>query len=551
MVFIPSREEIERLQHIARVLYDNDMGSVLTRLRLRKKLPFRERIRTDRKREHELTPKLVLKIFEELDGSFIKLGQLLSLRPDLIPAEYCEELSKLQDEVKPFPGDDAVKLVEKHLGKPMKRLFREFNKEPDASASMGQVHRATLKDGTRVAVKIQRPDIERTVKIDIKLLYRLAGIIKKRFPSDVIDPVEIVREFERYTENELNYLREAHNIDTFHNNFRDSEKIVIPKVIWSHTKGKVLTMEYVPGKRLTDVEKFGKKERRRIINTILEAEFEQLFIHGLFHADPHPGNFIVKRDGKVALLDFGIIGRLDYLMKEHMTEFFISMVNGDVEGMVEESVKMGVKREGSDVQDLKRDIYDRLAMYYETEISKIRMSDALNDLIELFRKHKMKVLPNFVLLTKATVTLEGVAEELDPKLNFIEVSKPFVKRLARRRLRPENIAERVKKKVESVYDFAESLPRRADNLMSDLHGTSRDLRRIDKDISSLTVELDRSSNRLTLGFLAGTLFIASTMMLPYEVQRVYGMPVMSFLGYIIALVITLSIFVSILREKKF
>ncbi|MBW2971456.1 AarF/ABC1/UbiB kinase family protein, partial [Candidatus Woesearchaeota archaeon] len=550
MVFWLSQEEARRIKQISYVLFKHQLGYYMARLGMRKWLPFKTRIKTDRFRHGELTPKLVLKIFEDVDGSFIKLGQLLSLRPDLIPVEYCDELSRLQDKVTPFPGTEAVKIIEKELGRQIKSIFTEFDENPVAAASMGQVHLAKLRDGTRVAVKVQRPGIDRTVKIDIKLLYRIAHAVRKRYGSEFVNPVEIVREFERYTEDELNYLKEAHNIDMFHRNFERTRTLVIPKVFWNYTTGKVLTMEYIPGKRLTDLSKFKPAQRKRIINTILEAEFEQIFEHGVFHADPHPGNFIIKRNGKVALLDFGIVGRMDYVIKEHVTEFFISMINRDVDGMVDAAVELGATPHGIDMDALKRDVYDRLSKYYGTEIEKIKVSDALNDLIRMFRQNNIRVIPNFVLLTKATVTLESLASRLDPKLNFVEVARPFVNRLAKKRLHPRHIAERAKRKVETMLAFAESIPKKTDAFLTELHDTSRDLRRIDSDISSLTVELGRSSNRVTLGFLAGTLFIASTILLPFQTLKLFGVPALSFLGYIIALIVTVSIFFSILGEKK-
>ncbi|MBN1544270.1 AarF/ABC1/UbiB kinase family protein [Candidatus Woesearchaeota archaeon] len=550
MMFWPSKEETERLRQIAHVLFEHQLGHYLGALKLRRRLPFGKRIRTGKAGTMEMTPQLALKIFEDLGGTFIKLGQLLSLRPDLIPVEYCNELSRLQDKVKPFSGREAVDIIEKDLKHPLKSLFREFDEVPVAAASMGQVHLARLKDGTRVAVKVQRPGVQRAVKIDIKILYRIAGLAKRRYGDSVIDPIGIVREFERYTENELNYLKEAHNIDVFHRNFAKSQTIVIPKVFWSHTTGRVLTMEFITGKRLTDLSKFRPAERKAMIRRIIEAELEQMFVHGVFHADPHPGNFLVKRDGKIALLDFGIVGRMDYVMKEHVADFFMSMVNRDVDGMVDAAVKLGVTGEGADIDRIRSDVHERLSAYYGASLEKIRMSSAFNDLIKLFRQNSIRVLPNFVLLAKATVTIEGLASKMDPKMDFVEVARPFVKRMARERLDPRRIAERARRKVDAMLEFAGSIPRKTSALIANLHDTDRDLRRIDKDISALTVEIDRSSNRVTLGFLAGTLFIASTILLPFQTLKVLGVPALSFLGYVIALVITVSIFFSMLGEKK-
>ncbi|MBW2965322.1 AarF/ABC1/UbiB kinase family protein [Candidatus Woesearchaeota archaeon] len=549
MTFWPSSDESARLKQIAHVLTDNGLGPVLIRIGLRRKLPFHRRVEARGHDEKQLTPELVLKMFKEIDGTFIKLGQLLALRPDLIPSAYCEELAKLQDKVPPFSGKEAKEIVEKELKKPIRKLFAEFNETPVAAASMGQVHLAKLKNGAKVAVKVQRPDIQRVVKVDTKLLYRLAGIVARKYGSRMINPVEIVREFERYTDNELNYLKEAHNIDLFHANFAGSGTIIIPKVFWTHTTSRVLTMEYIPGRRLTDLSKFQPATRKRIIQTLIEAQFTQVFEHGVFHADPHPGNFLIKSNGKIALLDFGIVGRLDYVLKENMTEFFICMINQDVQGMVDVAVKLGVASEQADLEGIRAEVYDKLSQYYGTTLENINISKALNDLIMIFRQNNLKVHPNFVLLAKAVVTLEGLAKQMDPKLNFVEVAKPFVTKLARKRMQPKEIAHRAKRKVAAMLEFAESLPRKATAVLTDLHDTSRDLRRIDRDINVLAVEMDRSSNRLTLGFLAGTLFVASTIMLPFQ-KPTAGLPMFSMFGFLIALLVLAFIFISIIREKK-
>lgn len=550
MKFWLSIEESARLRQILHVLFNHHLGAVISHLRLRKKLPLKKKLDSARFKEKDLTPELVRQVIEDLDGSFIKLGQLLALRPDLIPIPYCEELSKLQDEVKPFPGNKAVEIIEKELGKPVKNLFKSFDETPVAAASMGQVHSAVLKDGTKVAVKVQRPDIYRTVKIDIKLLYRLARLISKRYGTGIINPVEIVREFERYTESELNYLKEAHNIDLFYHNFEKSKALIVPKVFWTHTTSRVLTMEYIAGKRLTDISKFKPAQRKRVVDTILNAEFEQIFHHGLFHADPHPGNYLIKRNLKIALLDFGIIGRLDYVMKEHMTDLFVSIVNADTQGLIDAALKLGITTQESDVEKIRRDLYDYLAPFHDIPLDKIRIADLLHNIIKILRENHLKISPNFVLLVKATVTLEGLAQRLDPKLNFITSAKPFVKKLVRERMQPKRIVERAKRKVETMMEFAGSIPRKTDALLTELQDTTRDLHRIDTDISSLTQELDKSSNRVTLGFLAGTLFVASTILVPFQPQSTLGMPVLSFIGYVAAFVITISIFLSIVREKK-
>jgi ubiquinone biosynthesis protein len=309
-------------------------------------------------------------------------------------------------------------------------------------------------------------------------------------------------------------------------------------------------MEYVPGTRLTAIERFKPAERKKIINTILNAEFEQMFMHGLFHADPHPGNFLIKRNGKIALLDFGIVGRFDQAIKENITGLFVNMMNANVQGMIESVMKLGAAPEHADMPKLKDALYDHISQYYGTTLSKVKMSKLFTDVIRIMKENNLKALPNFVLFAKATMTLEGLALRMDPDLDLVQISKPFVKRIERERLNPRKIAERAKRKVDDLLQFAQAIPQKTNTLLTEIHDTDRDLRRIDRDISTLSVEIDRSSNRLTLGFLAGTLFIAATMMIPFQKTTLWGVPAFSLIGYVIALIVLLAIFLSMIKEKK-
>ncbi|NQU79117.1 AarF/ABC1/UbiB kinase family protein [Candidatus Woesearchaeota archaeon] len=550
MNFWLDKQESARLGKIAKVLFNNNLGNVLSNLRIRSKLKFSEQFKTERFKYQPMTPKLLLKIFEDLDGSFIKLGQLLSIRPDLIPEEYCEELSKLQDHVRPFSSVTAKKIIEKELGKPVKKLFKEFEDEPIASASMGQVHKAKLKDGSVVIIKVQRPNIERTIKTDIKLLYRLAKIVKKKYGTTHFEPIQVIREFETYTENELNYLKEAHNIDRFCSIFKDSKTIKIPKVFWSHTTSKVITMEYIAGRSLTSMKKIPAVTRKRIVNDIMQAQVEQMFLHGIFHADPHPGNFIIKRDGKVGIIDFGIVGRMDDVMRENTSNMFISLINADVDGVIDACVHMGVVGYGADITKLREDVIENFASFHNIDVSKLRLSKVLSTMIKAFKQNNLRIPTSLVLMLKAVVTLEGMVHSIYPDFNMVTKYKPFARKLALKRLNPKKIAERAINKTEKMMDFAESLPLKTDKFIRELDNTDRDLRRIDKDLNVLAVEIDRSSNRITLGFLAGTLFIASTILLPFQTFKLWGIPLLSFIGYMVALTVLITIFISILKEKK-
>ena len=542
MAFL-QKEERTRLKHIAHVLHENRLGFILAKLGIKRYTPFRKHEPTT------LTPKLVLKIFNELGGSFIKLGQLLSLRPDLIPTEFSEALAELQDKVRPFGGKEVIKIIEEDFKRPINRIFKDFDPKPTASASIGQVHKAKLHDGTVVVVKVQRPNAKNDFQTDLKLFKRIAKLITKKFSTPGIDPVAIVNEFERYTNNELDYFKEAHNIDYFFNMFKESKTIIVPKVFWDQCSPRVITMKHIDGKRLTNIKKLKPKQRKEVMNTILDAEFEQIFIHGFFHADPHPGNFILTRTGKVALLDFGIVGRFDSRMKDALSRFYINMIKPDLEGMVLSAIDLGVASETTDTGRLKRDLLDHMQKYYGTPLSQIRLSEIFSGMISIMRKNNLKAPVDFVLLSKATLTLEGFAKEMDPNFNFVEHSRPFVKRLERRKLNPKELARDLTLKTRQLASFIDTIPRKTTVFLNEMSMADKGLQKIDRDIGLLAGSLDTSSNRLTLGFLAGCVFISATLLMPYSAVTVFGFPALSFFGFSISLVLMLALIVSILRER--
>lgn len=549
-MYWPSREESKRIRQIVRVLFNHHLGNVAAKLSISKIIPLAERMQTHRFKKRTVAPVEVRRIFEDLGGSFLKLGQLMSLRPDLIPIEYCDELAKLQDAVPPVPGKVAKEIVSRELGKSIGRIFKSFDDAPIASASIGQVHKAVLKNGKRVAVKVQRPGVRETVHTDIKLLNRFARIWRKKHPKSLFNPVEVVQEFERYTLRELDYRIESRQIQKFHANFKNSKTLHVPAIYQEYTTSDVLVMEYIAGSRLSGVRKLTQQQKKKIISTILDSEWEQIFVNGYFHGDPHPGNFLLKKNGKLALLDFGIVGRLEKELKEDVADLFVSLVNADVDGLVESAVRMGVADERVDRNALRQDLRDNLGLFYGQRLENIKISKIFGNMMSIFRRNRLKVPADFVLLTKAAVTLEGFAKEFDPKLNFIEHAKPFVKKLMREKLNPKNIAREIRRKALNMAEFAESIPRRTTQLLSEIDDTHHDLKHINHSVHSLANKIDASSNRLTLGFMAGTILIAATFLLPYEKTLLFGVPALSFCGYILALIIICFIFFSMIKERK-
>ncbi len=338
--------EFNRLREISNALFRQGLGHAVERLQLKPLLSFHRRLhKEDFGRPITSLPVRLRKTLEELGGSFVKLGQMLSLRYDLLPKEYCDEFSKLQDNVAPFPFDAVKWAVERELGAPIDKIFKEFDKKPLAAASVGQVHKARLLNGEIVAVKIQRPGIAEKFNSDIALLYHLAKIVHSRYPETRdFDFKAMISEFEIYTKKEMDYMLEARNIEIFHTNFKNDAAVSIPKVYWKHTTSKVLTMSYIHGVKISEVQDFKKyhSDMKKTTDTVLNAMMKQIFDDRTFHADPHPGNILLTGYNKIAILDFGIVGRLLPELIDEMEDVIIGLIQQDLDTLINSFMNIGL-----------------------------------------------------------------------------------------------------------------------------------------------------------------------------------------------------------------
>ena len=415
---------IKRFEQVLKVITKYELGHFLEKAKLKKR---------SFKLKKKMTRPIELRmILEELGGTFIKLGQLLSLRPDLIPKEYCDELSKLQDDIEPFSFEEVKHVIKAEFKKPINKLFKKFEKKPVATASIGQVHVARLKNNKKVAVKVMRPGIKALIHTDLEILEHLARLFKHHVKQNIVDPEEIFEEFKRYTENELDYLKEAYNIKRFYNNFKKERKIKIPRVYDKFTTHRVLTMEFVEGVEVRQIlihpKKYKRFNRKKISELIVYSVMKQIFIDGFFHADPHPANVLVKKD-TIGFIDFGIVGKLDKELKEKMGLLFISLIHRDTNNLVKAFISLNLVDTDVDVNNLKKDLSDTLGEYYDTSLDRIDMAELFFKSLRVAKKHKIKVSRDFVLLGKALVTLQGVGIEFSPGFNLVQETHPFIEKL--------------------------------------------------------------------------------------------------------------------------
>jgi len=418
-----------RYHQITHVFMKHGLGYLLCRLGLEKIIPLPTLYSLqacEREGDQCLAHKLRHALME-LGPTFIKLGQMLSTRPDLLPPAYIEELEQLQDKVSPFPPDEAMAQVVKELGPP-ENVFAEFNPVPLAAASIGQVHLAKLKTGERVVVKIQRPNIEAQVENDLEILLGVANLVERRSPEmRQIGLVGIIEDYAKLLRRELDYDRESKNSERIRHNFADDDRVVIPRVIWEYTTPRVLTEEYVDGVKLNDLETLKARgwDRRKISALGTEAFLTQVMIHGFFQADPHPGNMLVIDENRICFIDFGEVGSLTANRMKLLGSLFMNLVDRNMDGAFVVLQEMGVVSEGVDTEDFQEDLVDLIERAYSGSLGKIDMRRIRKDVLDLAFRYRLKMPSYMTTLMKALITVEGVGKKLDPTFDFTEVAKPL------------------------------------------------------------------------------------------------------------------------------
>lgn len=546
--------DFRRLQQIANVLFKQEMGYFINRLKLKSHLSFQKRLKTEKFTKPPNIPKRLRLAMEELSGSFVKLGQLLSLRADLVPKEYVEEFTKLQDSVKPFPYPIVKRIIESELKKPLDKLFAHFNNVPIAAASVGQVHEAILKDGKKVAVKVQRPKIKQTFETDVDLMYHLAHLLEHHIPETRnFNPTGIVKEFEKYTKREMDYMLEGKNIEIYAKIVKGNKKVKIPRVYWDYTTPKVLTMEFIEGIKISSVKDFKKlKVKGSYLSSVIVSTFvDAVLYHHFFHADPHPGNIFLMKDKRIALLDFGIAGRLSPRLAERIGALFFALVNADIDMICEGFVNIGFIEGDLNREQFQDDLRETWGDYYDASLNQIDMAIFFFKTMDLARKHNMKFPVEYVLLMKAILTTEGVIQKIDPKFNFVKVSRPAFEKYTKERTTPEYILKNVKKTLLDFKDLIVKFPVDAQKILKKYEKEEdRTIDIDDADIKKFTSGIERSTNRMTFGVMIAALIVTSALlMLANTPPYVKGLPLYSIISLIIAGVLLLFLIISMFKKR--
>ena len=545
-----------RLKHILSVFAENGFGYFLEKVDLSTSIPLTQRL--FQKGVHQIPlPERMRRTLEALGPIFVKFGQVLSTRPDLVPADFIKELAKLQDQVKPFSYHLVEARIQHDFQKPIQQIFKAFNKEPLASASLGQVHRAKLKTGEDVVVKMLRPGIKKTLREDMDILHYLAEKIEKHFPKlRFYNFKGFVDEFENQLRRELNYKNEALFIDRFKKNFADDPTVVVPQVHWKYTTEQILTMEYLEGIKITELtghkKKLGRFDKKAIATHFIQSMFKQIFDHHFFHADPHPGNIMVTKDQKLVYLDFGMMQEVDEELDEYLENMFLALLQKDAKALTEEVIRYDGTEKPINEKELLKDVQKLMGEYGNRELGDINLGRAVQELTDLNVKYQAQIPKEAFMLGKALGTVQSICRELDPSFNVGQALNPVMQDLLKKRLQPSYITHRLAKSVMKFWKTTRNVPRRLDKILRRAEQGDITVELRHRDLEEFELELDRSSNRIALGYITGAFVIASALIMSFDLgPKIYGISAIAFFGFIAAGLLGFWLATSILHSGRF
>ena len=491
---------------------------------------------------------------EELGPTFIKLGQILSTRPDVIPRAFVREFEKLQDNVPSFPFEEVLTQITGELGGPAEQFYAEIDPVPLAAASIAQVHRARLMTGEDVVIKVRRPGIVEVVESDISALMALAGLAERHLPGiELYDPVGIVREFARTIRREMDFSREAHTIEKFRDNFIKTPWMYFPRVYWEQTSRAILTMEYVAGVKVSDREKLFDQglDVKLIARRGADSFLEMVLNHGFFHGDLHPGNVLILPDNVICLLDYGIVGRLDEDLKTFLTDILSAIVKRDMDEVVSLLLFAGDISDSLDIRALKRDLSNFIDGYYEIPLKEIEVGRMLMEFIEIITLYSIRISPDLMLLVKSLVLIEGMGRALDPGFDMVEHLRPFIVKAIRQKLSPLRVSRDIVQVLSSYINLARNIPR---DLKEIINRINRNKFKIDlehRGLDKFTADFDRSINRLSTSMILAAIIIGSSIIMQTDKgPKVMDFPVLAFMGYTVAGVVGLWLVYAIIRSGR-
>jgi predicted unusual protein kinase regulating ubiquinone biosynthesis (AarF/ABC1/UbiB family) len=491
---------------------------------------------------------------ERLGPTFIKLGQVLSVRPDLLPAEYTDKLARLQDDVAPFPFEDVERIINSELGLRMSKAFSEFEATPIAAASLGQVHRARLRDGRRVAVKVQRPGIHETIADDLDALEEIADWIDEHTDFGRTHHLrEFLDEFRKSLLRELDYRREAQNLVTIRTNLEEFERIVIPEPVDDYTTARVLTMDYIDGVKITKLSDVAKLELpgKELAGELFRAYLKQILIDGFFHADPHPGNVFVTRDKRIALLDLGMVAYIPPQLQTNLTQLVFAISEGRSEDVVTYALRISQRTPSFDEPGFTRGVADLVATQQNRTLEQIKVGKIVFAMLEVAARNGLILAPELGMLGRALLSLDQAGRILDPDFDPNEAIRNSAAEIMRRRMAQSVSPGRLFQNVIEVKEFAERLPSRVNRILDALANNDLEIRVQAIDENKLLSGFQKIANRITLGLLMAALIVSAAMLMQVGTTfRILGYPGIAMIFFALAAVGGIGLMLQIMRDDR-
>lgn len=543
-----------RLAEVIQVLVRHGFADIVRRIGLHEGLPAKLlrglRVIEAPSGEPETFGRRLRSALTELGPTFVKVGQILSTRPDLVGHDICAALSHLQDRVDPVDFEEIRPVIEGDLGVSVESLFAEFTYTPMAAASLSQVYHARLHTGADVVVKVQRPGIRAVIESDLNLIRRIAEwIVDHVSDFQWMDPVATVDEFGRSIHRELDFTIEARLIERFRENYAGDTQVFIPKIYRDRSSSRVITMDYVHGERVDNFDAYEDLncDPKVVAETGCETLCKQIFKFHLFHADPHPGNIMVMRDNRIAFLDYGMVGHLERPDVQAIAELLRSIFQDDPEACVQALLTFTTTADMVDRTALTHEVADFIAFEAQTILGRADVSRVIEQLTNTLRRHRMELAPRFSLLLKALATIESTGHALNPELNMVPILQPYVEEVIRDRFSPRQLAEDAQQNAVQMLRLGREVPREVQQLLGMLRRGRLRIQLNHEGLNHLANVTDRSSNRLTFSVIAGSIIVGSSMLLAADI----GLYPIGLAGYSVAGVLGLALLISILRSRNF
>lgn len=557
---------LNRYQRILRVLFKYGFNDLVDRLHIDQYLETGLKM-INRKPREELDrhsrPVRLRMALEELGPTFIKLGQLLSTRPDFIPPEYLDELAKLQDSVPPFTYDEVQQIFQEEFGRDPADMYEYFDSRPLAAASIGQVHHARLSHSQirageqkprDVVVKVQRPDIEKLIAVDLEILAHIARLMEEHLEEvQGHRPSAIVHEFARSLSREIDFTIELSNIQRFTRQFETNTEIHVPEVYPSLSTERILVLERIEGIKASDVDTLKSQgyDLPLVAERGANLVMEQIFVHGFFHSDPHPGNIFILPENVTCFIDFGQMGRLSLKDREDFADLVLNLVSGNETKVAADVLKVTIQQGELDQDELALDVGEFMDRYLYLSLGELKAGRILHDLLDLVSRHKLSLKPNLYLMLKALTTVEGVGLMLDPDLELIDLARPFMRKIKFGRVKPRRLADEVGETGTKYLTLFRDLPGEAHSILKQLRRGKMKFKFEHRGLLPMERSLDRISNRVSFAIVLAAQLIGSALIVLSDIPpHWHGIPVIGLVGFLVAGIMGFWLLISIIRHGK-